>query len=74
MTPYVILMKMENVYSNVDAFSKIVSLQCSCIRRSYDQNVHSWKIIRLYLIDMHFSKDFKFRPNLYLRNFSLKIF
>ena len=58
----------------VDAYSKIVSLQCSCIRRSYDENFHSWKIIRLYLIDMHFGKDFKFRPNLYLRNFSLKIF
>ena len=34
----------------VNIFSKIVSLQCSSIRRLYDENFHLWKIIPLYLI------------------------
>ena len=59
---------------SVDIFSKIVSLQCSWIRRLYDENFHPWKVIPLYLIEMHFGKNFKFHPNLDLRNFSLKIF
>ena len=58
----------------VDIFLKIVSLQCSWIRGLYDENFHPRKVIPLYLIEMHFSKNFKFHPNLDLRNFSLKIF
>ena len=58
---------------SVDIFSKIVSLECSLISRLYDENFHPWKIISLYLIEMHFGKNFKFHPNLDLRNFSLKI-
>ena len=59
---------------SVYIFSKIVSLQCSWIRRLYDENFHPWTIIFLYLIEMHSGKNFKFHPNLDLRNFSLKIF
>ena len=59
---------------SVDNFSKIVGLQCSWIRRLYDENFHSWKVIPLYLIEMQFGKKFKFHPNLYVTNFSLKIF
>ena len=59
---------------SVDIFSKIVSIQCSCIRRLYDENFHPWKVIPLYLIEMHSGKNFKFHPNLDLRNFFLKIF
>ena len=59
---------------SVDIFSKIVSLQCPWIRRLYDENVHPWKVIPLYLIEMHFGKNFKFHPNLDLRDFSLKLF
>ena len=60
---------------SVDIFSKIVSLQCSWIKRLCDENFHPWKIIPLlYVIEMHFGKNFKFHPNLDLRNFSLKIF
>ena len=55
-------------------FSKIVRLQCSLVRRLYDENVHPWKVIPLYLIEMHFGKNFKFHPNLGLTDFSLKIF
>ena len=54
--------------------SKIVSLQCCRIRRLFDENFHSWTVIPLYLIEMHFGKNFKFQPNLDLRNFYLKIF
>ena len=59
---------------SVDIFSKIVSLQCSWIRGLYDEKFYPWKIIPLYVIEMHFGKNFKFHPNLDLRDFSLKIF
>ena len=35
---------------SVDIFSKIVSLQCSWLRRLFDNNSHQWKVIPLYLI------------------------
>ena len=35
---------------NVDIFSKVVSLQCSWIKRLFDNNFHQWKVIPLYLI------------------------
>ena len=59
---------------SVDIFSKIVSLKCSWIRRLHDENFHPWKVIPLYLIEMHFGKNFKFHLNLDLRNLSLKVF
>ena len=61
---------------NVDIFSNryILSLQCSRIRRLYDENFHPWKVIPLYLIQMHFGKNFKFHSNLDLKDFFLKIF
>ena len=34
---------------NVDIFSKVVSLQCSWIKRLFDNNFHQWKLIPLYL-------------------------
>ena len=47
---------------SIDIFSKIVTLQCSWIRRLYNENFHPWKVIPLYLIEMHFGKNFKFHP------------
>ena len=35
---------------NVDISYKIVSLQCSWIRRLYDNNFHEWKLIPLHVI------------------------
>ena len=29
---------------NVDIFSKVVSLQCSWIKRLFDNNFHQWKL------------------------------
>ena len=35
---------------NVDIFNKIIALQCSWIRRLFDNPFHEWKLISLYLI------------------------
>ena len=48
---------------NVDIFSKVVSLQCSCIKRLFDNNFHQWKLIPLYLICQYSGKNFKFYSN-----------
>ena len=49
---------------NVDIFSKVVSLQCSWIKRLFDNNFHQWKLIPLYLIRQYLGKNFKFHSNL----------
>ena len=49
---------------NVDIFSKVVSLQCSWIKRLFDYNFHQWKIIPLYLFRQYLGKKFKFHSNL----------
>ena len=49
---------------NVDIFSKVVSLQCSRIKRLFDNNFHQCKLIPLYLIRQYFIKHFKFHSNL----------
>ena len=45
---------------NVDIFSKIVRLQCSWIKRLFDNNLHQWKLIPFYLIRQYFGKKIKF--------------
>ena len=49
---------------NVDIFSKVVSLQCSWIKRLFDNNFHQWKVIPPYLIRQYLGKNFKFHSNL----------
>ena len=49
---------------NVDIFSKVVSLQCSWIKRLFDNNFHQWKLIPLYLIRQYLGKNLKFHSNL----------
>ena len=44
---------------NVDVFSKIVSLQCSWKKNLFDNNVHRWKVIPLYLIHWYLGRNFK---------------
>ena len=34
---------------NIDILNKIISLQCSWIRRLYDNSFHEWKLIPLFL-------------------------
>ena len=49
---------------NVDIFSKVVRLQCSWIKKLFDNNFHQWKLIPLYLICHYLGKFFKFHSNL----------
>ena len=49
---------------NVDIFSKVLSLQCSWIKKLFDNNFHQWKLIPIYLIHQYLGKNFKFHSNL----------
>ena len=49
---------------NVDIMYKVVSLQCSWIKRLYDNNSHNWKIIPLHMITQKLGKKFLFHSNL----------
>ena len=49
--------------TNVDINTKIVSLQCSWIRRLYDDSFHQWKLILLHLINTTITPAFKFHPS-----------
>ena len=57
--------KYENgALKNVDILSKVISLQCSWVKRLYDNSSHPWKIIPSYLINTYLGKNFKFHSNL----------
>ena len=58
----------------VDIFYKIVSLQCSWIKRLFDDNFHDWKVIFLCLIKTYFGENFKFHSNLDIGKCPLKQF
>ena len=45
---------------NVDVRSKIISLQCSWVKKLYEGDHHDWKIIPLYFINTYFGKKFSF--------------
>ena len=45
---------------NVDIPNKIIALQCSWIRRLYDNSFHEWKLIPLYLTEKLFGTSFTF--------------
>ena len=45
---------------NVDILSKVVSLQCSWIKKLFDNNFHQWKLIPLDLFRQYLAKNFKF--------------
>ena len=52
---------------NIDVFKKIISLQCSWIRRLHDNSFHEWKLIPLFLIKNSFGSRFKFHSNLFFK-------
>ena len=58
----------------MDILSKVISLQCSWIRRLYNNSSHSLMIIPSYLIDIYFRKDFKFHSNLFIPANKIKRF
>ena len=49
---------------NVDIMYKVVSLQCSWIKRLYDNNSHNWKVIPSHMITQKLGKKFFFHSNL----------
>ena len=59
---------------NVDIFSKVVSLQCSWIKRLFDNNFHQWKLVPLYLFRQYLGKIFKFYSNLEVSHSILRKF
>ena len=42
---------------------KIISLQCSYVRRLFDDSFHEWKVIPLKFIKKYFGSHFKFHSN-----------
>ena len=49
---------------NVDVSSKTSSLQCSWVKKLYDQNLYDWKLIPMHFINNAFGKNFIFHSNL----------
>ena len=62
------------VLKNVVIPSKIIALQCSWIRRLYDNSFHEWKLIPLHLIEKSFGTSFKFYSNLLFKSNKIKFF
>ena len=50
---------------NVDIRFRFVSLQCSWVKKLYDNCFHEWKIIPLHLRNKYFGPSFKFHSNLH---------
>ena len=59
---------------SVDIFAKIVSIQCSWIKRLFDSKFHQWKLIPLYLFHKYLGKNFKFHSSLDICKYLLKKF
>ena len=45
---------------NINISSKIISLQCSWIKKLYDKTTPSWKVITLHLIKTNLGINFEF--------------
>ena len=61
-------------FKDTGIFYKITSLQCSWVRRLFDENFHWWNVISLYLIQKVFGANFKFHGNLDISKCPLKNF
>ena len=59
---------------NADIPNKIIALQCSWIRRLYDDSFHEWKLILLYLSEKPFGTSFKFHSYLPFKSNETKFF
>ena len=53
---------------NVDLRNKMTSMQCSWVKRLFDDDFHDWKIPPLFLIGKHLGKNFKFHNNIVKSN------
>ena len=61
---------LKNVYIK----KKIIRLQCSRVRRLYDDSFHEWKVTSLKLEKKSFGSHFKFHPNLLFNISCIMIF
>ena len=59
---------------SVDIRFKFVSLQCSWVKKLYDDCFHEWKIIPLHLLNKYFGPSFKFHSNLHFESKLLRLF
>ena len=53
-------------FKNVDITFKIISLQCSWVKRLYDSSTLDWKLIPLPIMTQKLGKYFLFHSNLYI--------
>ena len=60
--------------NNVDIRFKFVCLQCSWVKKLYDDCFHEWKIIPLHLLSKYFDSSFKFHSILHFEIKLLKDF
>ena len=58
----------------IDILNRVISLQCSLIRRLYDNLFHEWKLIPLLLTKNSFGSFFKFHSNLFFKRNKIKFF
>ena len=59
---------------NKDILTKVISLQCSWIKRLYDNSSHPWRIIPSYLIDTYLGENFKLHSNFGIPAIKIKNF
>ena len=59
---------------SVDIRFKFVSLQCSWVKKLYDDCFHEWKIIPLHLLNKCFAPSFKFHSNVHFESKLLEDF
>ena len=53
---------------NVDLRNKLTSMQCSWVKRFFEDDFHDWKVIPLLLTGKHLGKNFKFYNNVDISN------
>ena len=53
---------------NVDLRNKITRLQCSWVKRLFEDDFHDWKVIPLLLIGKKLGNNFKFHNNIDISN------
>ena len=53
---------------NIDLRNKIKNMQCSWVKRLFEEDFHDWKVILLFLIGEHLGKNPKFHNNIEIYN------
>ena len=53
---------------NIDLRNQITSMQCSWVKRLFENDFNDWKIIPLFLIGKHLGKNFQLHNNIDINN------